>query len=239
MERAMKRKKEKVLTRVLSKKLYTSGMMLLLFGLAPLAWSGVVLAPEPPQKTPQPQSEFPTSSFGQSPERPEASYAYASDQGSVRVGSDSTGRQPAADRQPAGFVMENQLKSATTADYVKREEARDDSKPQIIPQLEPSHLVPNKRGVQEVALIAGDLGYFPNTVFVTRDIPVRMFITGASKNTLCIMMDSFNVKKQIRTQKIEEVTFTPSLPGKYRFYCPVNGMEGTIVVKELAQAQQE
>ena len=24
------------------------------------------------------------------------------------------------------------------------------------------------------------------------------------------------------------------MPGKYRFYCPVNGMEGTMVVKELA-----
>jgi plastocyanin domain-containing protein len=47
------------------------------------------------------------------------------------------------------------------------------------------------------------------------------------------MMDSFQVRKQIRSQKIEEITFTPSAPGKYRFYCPVNGMEGSLVVKEL------
>ncbi|MCM2323862.1 MAG: cupredoxin domain-containing protein, partial [Oligoflexia bacterium] len=58
--------------------------------------------------------------------------------------------------------------------------------------------------------------------------------TGASKNTLCIMMDSFQVRRQVRSQKIEEITFTPSVPGKYRFYCPVNGMEGTLIVKELA-----
>ena len=68
---------------------------------------------------------------------------------------------------------------------------------------------------------------------VTRDIPVRMFITGASRATLCIMMDSFQVRKQVRSQKIEEITFTPNVPGKYRFYCPVNGMEGTLIVKEL------
>jgi plastocyanin len=92
----------------------------------------------------------------------------------------------------------------------------------------------SKAGVQEVALIASDLGFFPKTVFVSRDVPVRIFVTGASKNTLCIMMDSFQVRKQIRSQKIEEITFTPGAPGKYRFYCPVNGMEGSLVVKELS-----
>lgn len=93
-----------------------------------------------------------------------------------------------------------------------------------------------RAGVQEVALIASDLGYFPKTVFVSRDVPVRLFVTGSSKNTLCIMMDSFSVRKQVRSQKIEEITFTPNIPGKYRFYCPVNGMEGVMVVKELASA---
>jgi plastocyanin domain-containing protein len=68
---------------------------------------------------------------------------------------------------------------------------------------------------------------------VSRDVPVRLFVTGASKNTLCIMMDSFQVRKQIRSQKIEEITFTPATPGKFRFYCPVNGMEGTLIVKEF------
>jgi len=92
----------------------------------------------------------------------------------------------------------------------------------------------SRKGVQEVAIIASDLGYFPKTVFVSRDVPVRMFVTGSSKNTLCIMMDSFQVRKQIRSQKIEEITFTPSAPGKYRFYCPVNGMEGALVVKEFS-----
>ena len=94
----------------------------------------------------------------------------------------------------------------------------------------------SRKGVQEVAVIASDLGFFPKTVFVSRDVPVRLYVTGSSKNTLCIMMDSFQVKKQIRSQKIEEITFTPNMPGSYRFYCPVNGMEGTMIVKELASS---
>lgn len=96
-----------------------------------------------------------------------------------------------------------------------------------------------RKGVQEVALIAGDLGFFPKTVFVTRDVPVRLFVTGASKGALCLMMDSFQIRKQIRSQKIEEITFTPSTPGKYRFYCPVNGMEGTLFVKEFSRGSSE
>lgn len=95
-------------------------------------------------------------------------------------------------------------------------------------------LAPVKSGVQQqVALIASDLGFFPKTLFVTRNIPVKLFVTGTSKKPLCIMMDFFEVRRQVRAQKIEEIDFTPSVPGHYRFYCPINGMEGTLLVKEV------
>lgn len=92
-----------------------------------------------------------------------------------------------------------------------------------------------RKGVQEVSLIAGDLGFFPKTFFVTRDVPVRLFVTGASKRSLCIMMESFQVRRQIKVLRVEEITFTPQLPGEYRYFCPINGIEGTMVVRELAQ----
>lgn len=92
----------------------------------------------------------------------------------------------------------------------------------------------SRKGVQEISLIVGDQGFFPKAVFVSRDVPVRLFVTGASKNTLCFMMDVFQVRRQVRSQKIEEITFTPNVPGKFRFYCPVNGTEGVLVVKELS-----
>lgn len=96
--------------------------------------------------------------------------------------------------------------------------------------------IARRKGIQEVSIIAGDLGFFPKTVFVSRDVPVRLYVTGASKGSLCIMMDSFNVRKQVRSNKIEEITFVPNQPGTFRFYCPVNGSEGTMVVKELTTA---
>ncbi len=96
--------------------------------------------------------------------------------------------------------------------------------------------VARRKGIQEISIIAGELGFFPKTIFVSRDVPVRLFVTGASKGSLCIMMDSFNVRKQVRANKIEEITFVPNQPGTYRYYCPVNGSEGTMVVKELTTA---
>jgi hypothetical protein len=99
--------------------------------------------------------------------------------------------------------------------------------------------IARRRGEQQVSIIAGDLGFFPNTIFVSRDVPVRLFVTGvrkerSSRESLCIMMDSFNVRRQIRPNRIEEISFTPNQPGTYRYYCPVNGGEGTLVVKELS-----
>ncbi len=95
-----------------------------------------------------------------------------------------------------------------------------------------------KTGTQEVALIAGDLGFFPRTIFVTRDIPVKLFVTGASKKALCLMLDDFDVKKQLRSQRVEEVGFVPKKVGQFRFYCPINGAEGAIFVKEPGASSQ-
>ncbi|MEN9724214.1 MAG: Cupredoxin-like domain, partial [Pseudomonadota bacterium] len=95
-----------------------------------------------------------------------------------------------------------------------------------------------RNGVQEVAMIAGDLGFFPKTLFVTKDIPVRLFVTGASKQSLCVMMDSFQVRKQVRSQSIEELSFTPEIAGKFRFYCPINGAEGSLIVREFERGEE-
>lgn len=138
-------------------------------------------------------------------------------------------------RAPAGLVVQDIKK-----DEEVKAEMQDAQQRVEKPASNFSSLVPeSKKGVQEVSVIAGDLGFFPTTVFVTRDIPVRLFVTGTSDSALCIMMDSFNVRKQVNSRSIEEITFTPNVPGVYRFYCPVNQSEGRLVVKELASVQPE
>jgi len=203
--------------------------------LAPLsALAGVVLAPPPAPSTDGalPGEMYAESRFGAPPARPDA--GITSDYG--RRTAEDLDENESGSRKPAGLQFEGE--SAPVSAHASASPA------QTINITNPMRLSPTprrsyaenmsgmRRGVQEVALIAGDLGFFPKTVFVTRDIPVRMFVTGASKSTLCIMMDSFQVRKQVRANRIEEITFTPSSAGKYRFYCPVKGMEGSMIVKE-------
>jgi hypothetical protein len=189
------------------------GLLAFALSLGPPARAGTVLAT--PARAAQPGSEeqYPESKFGTSPTQWHTGVdsGYAS-RAVINEETDEDGtpvRAAAPERGPASALG-----------------ASGPNDPGVL----------TRKGVQEVALIAGDLGFFPKTFFVTRDVPVRLFVTGASRSTLCIMMDSFQVRKQVRSQKIEEITFTPATPGKFRFYCPVNGMEGTMVVKELVSA---
>jgi hypothetical protein len=174
-------------------------------------------------------------------------------------------RKPSANRAPAGLEVtgaqektaandpswkssptdevRTATKEATTSQgkrpvlkrVTKTEAARQDAETEKF-VTEVQDPIARRKGIQEISIIAGDLGFFPKTIFVSRDVPVRLYVTGASKGSLCIMMDSFNVRKQVRANKIEEITFVPNQPGTYRYYCPVNGSEGTMVVKELTTA---
>ena len=89
-----------------------------------------------------------------------------------------------------------------------------------------------KHGVQEVAVIATDTGYLPSKIFLRRNIPVKLFLTSASASKLCFMMDDFSVRKGIANQAVEQVSFLPTKPGTYRFYCPVKEIEGQVVVRD-------
>ena len=118
-------------------------------------------------------------------------------------------------------------RSLSSVDSLGDADATTDIRDGILP---PSIL---KSGTQEISVIAHELGFFPKSIFVTQNVPVRMFITSASKRALCIMIDELQVRRQVRSQEVEELMFTPTTPGQYRFYCPMNGMEGTLWVREL------
>lgn len=184
----------------------------------------------PPESVPPLRAgeSYPESRFGESPARIQlgtnSGYANRMMEESNLEENEPHSRSLAS-RSPAGKAESENRDSGSSS--------LSESPMEVVPSSSGSQGSVSRKGVQEVAVIAGDLGFFPKTVFLTRDVPVRFFVTGASKNTLCIMMDSFQVRRQIRSQKIEEITFVPHTPGKYRFYCPVNGMEGTLVVREF------
>jgi len=89
-----------------------------------------------------------------------------------------------------------------------------------------------KYGVQEFALIASDTGYFPQRIIVRRNIPVHLFLTSSSNKALCFVFDEFSIRKGIASQGMEEVRFLPTKAGQYKFYCPVQEIQGSIVVRD-------
>jgi|GEM_PF-2502088 len=180
------------------------------------------------------QGDYPESHFGAP-----AGYAVRAVNRMENENSDGVPHETGAGRSPAGLESSSAKNSQSSISRNKISPNQVSAEKVPMTDTNPSldsASVAARKGVQEISVIAGDLGFFPKTLFVSRDVPVRLFVTSTSKNTLCIMMDSFQVRKQVRSQKIEEITFTPSTPGRYRFYCPVNGMEGTMIVKELASA---
>jgi plastocyanin len=179
--------------------------------------AGIVLLTAPPAEDPGPAGQtYSPSRFGEAPQAPVVTEG----------------------RRPAGLTYEDEVqKPKKLQSYTEMKKQAVAAHPQDEDQGKDTALIPEgQKGVQEQGIIAGDIGFFPKTVFVNPDIPVRLYVTGTSKITLCFMQDQFQIRKQIKSNEIQEITFTPKSPGTYRFYCPINGMEGTIVVREVASA---
>ena len=127
-------------------------------------------------------------------------------------------------RSPASVVEEE----PSTKSHVKIK-ASDKSRPKKVIISEAKRA----KSYQEIAVIANDNGFFPSNIFLTQGVPVRMYVTGASAKSQCFMLDQFGVRRQIRNQHIEEVTFVPDQVGTFTFNCPMNGAKGNLIVKEL------
>lgn len=89
-----------------------------------------------------------------------------------------------------------------------------------------------KHGVQEFALIANETGYHPSKIYVRRNIPVHLTLTSASSRRYCFVMDEFNIRQGFGNQEVETVRFLPTKPGQYKFYCPVDQLTGSIIVRD-------
>lgn len=94
--------------------------------------------------------------------------------------------------------------------------------------------IKKRNGVQEVAIISSDQGFFPGNIVLTKGVPARLFLSTSSKEQAqCFVLDDFKIRRQIKQNRIEEVQFTPEVEGQYAFHCPVNGARGNILVKAV------
>ncbi|MCO5144264.1 MAG: cupredoxin domain-containing protein, partial [Oligoflexia bacterium] len=89
-----------------------------------------------------------------------------------------------------------------------------------------------KHGVQELSIILTETGFLPNKIYVRKNIPVRLFLTSGSPESLCFIMDDFSIREGVGNQLIKDIRLLPNKAGTYRFYCPVREIEGSMIVRD-------
>ena len=117
--------------------------------------------------------------------------------------------------------------------------------PALVSSAEENALVAETNGVQRVEITAGSYFFKPEHIIVKAGVPVELAIRNESR----LVPHNFVMKSPEAGMEFSEklsdsltiVRFTPSLPGKYTFYCDKKllffkshrdrGMEGVIEVR--------
>jgi len=117
--------------------------------------------------------------------------------------------------------------------------------PLLVSSAEENALVAETNGVQRVEITAGSYFFKPEHIIVKAGVPVELAIRNESR----LVPHNFVMKSPEAGMEFSEklsdsltiVRFTPSLPGKYTFYCDKKllffkshrdrGMEGVIQVR--------
>jgi plastocyanin len=111
---------------------------------------------------------------------------------------------------------------------------------------EPYRATVDSEGMQHVNILAGDYFFRPRHIIVKVNVPVRFVVRveqGIIPHGLVLKARKANISiDQDLNQQSQALTFTPTEPGKYAFYCPKkllffkshreHGMEGVLEVVE-------
>lgn len=90
---------------------------------------------------------------------------------------------------------------------------------------------PNSGDFQEVVLGFKNYNYFPNTVTVEVNKPVRIYLDKSVYGCFrSFTIRDFGISKYLQTEK-DYVEFTPTKPGSYTFSCSMGMGTGTLIVK--------
>ena len=85
--------------------------------------------------------------------------------------------------------------------------------------------------VQEFTVVVKD-GYTPDMIEVKRGVPVRLnFKLEEHSCTGTVVFKDLNIKQKLEYGKVTPVEFTPKKSGSFGFACPMNMVNGTLVVK--------
>jgi hypothetical protein len=202
-------------------------------GFLMLALFGSVATSQRSQAVVYPDQVTANANFGDSEDENQDSVSRFGDEENQKQGKQAKAMRPLDPISEDSFAHEASRGIASVTDTPTKSNSKKKSAQVTMPKSAIISRAKRVKSYQEAAVIANETGFYPATIFLTQGIPARLFVSGASAKSQCFMLDQFGVRRQIRSQKIEEITFVPDTVGTFTFSCPMNGAKGNIVVKEL------
>ncbi|MBI5215913.1 MAG: cupredoxin domain-containing protein [Ignavibacteriae bacterium] len=90
----------------------------------------------------------------------------------------------------------------------------------------------NDDGIQEATIVIKN-GYQPSTLVVKKNIPLKLnFDMQEETCTDTVVLKNVHIKQGLEPYELTSIEFTPSVSGSFTFSCPMNMIEGLLVVKE-------
>jgi len=94
-----------------------------------------------------------------------------------------------------------------------------------------SSTIDSNQDAQKVMLSMKNYNYYPNTITVKANMPVSISLDSSVTGCFrAIVIKDFGVNEWLKTPK-DQVTFTPTKKGTYRFACAMGMGTGTIIVE--------
>jgi plastocyanin domain-containing protein len=88
----------------------------------------------------------------------------------------------------------------------------------------------NEEGKQEATIVVKG-GYLPKTIVAKKGIPLRLNFDLQEKScTGTVVFKDFDVEQELTPFKITVVEFTPDRSGSFTFSCPMDMIQGTLLV---------
>lgn len=96
-----------------------------------------------------------------------------------------------------------------------------------------------KSPVREISIIITDDGYYPNKISAFEGEKVRFFVTSTATEKQCFILQRHELFLGVDKGKVNEGEILLDRPGRFKFYCPSNKMQGHLtVIKKTIEIQE-
>lgn len=79
---------------------------------------------------------------------------------------------------------------------------------------------------REVAVIADEEGFYPDTLVVFKGEKITLFLTGAGVNESCFIMDEGKIFLGVKKGEVKKLELVFNSKGRFPFYCPKGKVKG-------------